>query len=135
MNFIVENWYFIVLSVAVLVVSGIAIYTFINYPAGEKLKKIKEWLLFAVTKAEEEFGTSTGQLKLRYVYDLFVAKFPATAKIISFEKFSVLVDEALDKFKELLIANVSLQEKIYGEKLNDEEIEKIKKQIGSDSNE
>ena len=135
MNFIIENWYFIVLAVAVLVVSAIAVYTFINYPTSEKIRKVKEWLLFAVVEAEKEFGSSTGQIKLRYVYDLFIAKFPAISKVISFDSFSLLVDEALKQFKKLLINNKTLQEKVYGNELNTEEIEKIKKQIGSDSNE
>ena len=133
MNFIIENWYFIVLAVAVLVVSAIAVYTFINYPTSEKIRKVKEWLLFAVVEAEKEFGSSTGQIKLRYVYDLFIAKFPAISKVISFDSFSLLVDEALKQFKKLLINNKTLQEKVYGNELNTEEIEKIKKQIGSDS--
>jgi hypothetical protein len=111
MNFIIENWYFIVLAVAVLIVSGIGIYTFINYPTNDKIQKVKEWLLFAVTQAETEFGTSTGQIKLRYVYDLFIAKFPAISKVISFDSFSLLVDEALEQFKKLLINNKHYKKK------------------------
>ena len=135
MNFIIDNWYFIVLAIAVLVVSGIAVYTFINYPTDEKLKKVREWLLFAVTEAEKQFGTSTGQIKLRYVYDLFIAKFPAISKVLSFDSFSLLVDEALKQFKKLLIGNKTLQEKVYGKELNEEELKKLQEQIGSDSNE
>lgn len=135
MNFIVENWYFIVLAVAVLIVSGIGIYTFINYPTNDKIKKVKEWLLYAVMEAEKEFGSSTGQIKLRYVYDLFIAKFPAISKVISFESFSLLVDEALEQFKKLLISNKTLQKKTYGSELDEAGIKKLQEQIGSDSNE
>lgn len=135
MNFIVENWYFIILAVAVLIVSGIGIYTFINYPTNDKIKKVKEWLLYAVMEAEKEFGSSTGQIKLRYVYDLFIAKFPAISKVISFESFSLLVDEALEQFKKLLVSNKTLQEKVYGSELDEAGIKKLQEQIGSDSNE
>ena len=135
MNFILENWYFIVLAIAVLTVSGIAIYAFINYPTSDKIKKVKEWLLFAVAEAEKEFGSSTGQIKLRYVYDLFIAKFPAISKVLSFESFSLLVDEALKQFKKLLLNNKTLQEKVYGKELNEEEIKKLQSQLGSDNNE
>lgn len=135
MNFIVENWYFIVLAVAVLIVSGIGIYTFINYPTNDKIKKVKEWLLYAVMEAEKEFGSSTGQIKLRYVYDLFIAKFPAISKVISFESFSLLVDEALEQFKKLLVSNKTLQEKVYGSELDEAGVKKLQEQIGSDSNE
>ena len=135
MNFIVENWYFIVLAVAVLIVSGIGIYTFINYPTNDKIKKVKEWLLYAVMEAEKEFGSSTGQIKLRYVYDLFIAKFQAISKVISFESFSLLVDESLEQFKKLLISNKTLQKKTYGSELDEAGIKKLQEQIGSDSNE
>ena len=56
-------------------------------PTNEQLKKVKEWLLWAVAEAEKELGSGTGQLKLRYVYDMFIVKFPSLAKIISFETF------------------------------------------------
>ena len=135
MNFIVENWYFIVLAVAVLIVSGIGIYTFINYTTNDKIKKVKEWLLYAVMEAEKEFGSSTGQIKLRYVYDLFIAKFQAISKVISFESFSLLVDESLEQFKKLLISNKTLQKKTYGSELDEAGIKKLQEQIGSDSNE
>lgn len=135
MNFIIENWYFIVLAVAVLIVSGIGIYTFINYPTNDKIKKVKEWLLYAVMEAEKEFGSSTGQIKLRYVYDLFIAKFPAISTVISFESFSLLVDEALEQFKKLLVSNKTLQEKVYGSELDEAGVKKLQEQIGSDSNE
>ncbi|MFR6482019.1 MAG: hypothetical protein ACLUPD_10785 [Anaerotignum faecicola] len=46
----------------------------------EQREKVKEWLLLAVTEAEKELGSGTGQLKLRYVYDLFLRRFPAVAK-------------------------------------------------------
>jgi hypothetical protein len=85
--------------------------------------------LFAVEKAEEEFGSSTGQLKLRYVYNLFITRFPGISKLISFETFSMLVDEALKKFKEMLIENKNLQKRVYGRELDEDDLEKIKKQI------
>ena len=37
---------------------------------------VKEWLLWAVTQAEQYLGSGTGALKLRYVYDLAVEAFP-----------------------------------------------------------
>ena len=55
--------------------------------------------------AEKELGGGTGKLKLRYVYDLFLTKFSWLAKIISFEQFSELVDEALEEMKLLLNTN------------------------------
>ena len=54
-------------------------------------------------------GGGTGQLKLRYVYDLFVTKFPVAAKFITFTLFSEMVDKALEKFNNLLTSNKNIQ--------------------------
>ena len=51
-----------------------------------------------------------GKLKLRYVYDMFLTKFGDLAKMISFEKFSELVDKALEEMKKILESNKKAQE-------------------------
>ena len=56
---------------------------------------VKEWLLWAVTEAENYLGSGTGKLKLRYVYDKCVEKFPAVKYLLPFHIFSAWVDEAL----------------------------------------
>lgn len=104
-----NNWYLIVAAIAIIVVIGIAIYNFILLPKGEKLKRIKQWLLWAVTQAEKMFGSQTGQLKLRYVYDLFITRFPFISKFVTFEKFSQFVDQALEKMRKLLESNARVQ--------------------------
>ena len=121
--------------VGLVLVGVIAVIQFIKSDRSSQMNKVREWLLFAVTEAEKQFGTSTGAIKLRYVYDLFIAKFPAISKVLSFDSFSLLVDEALKQFKKLLIGNKTLQEKVYGKELNEEELKKLQEQIGSDSNE
>lgn len=105
MNTIIENWYLIAGACALAVIAGLAVYRFMKTPAKEQQKKVKEWLLYAVTMAESEFGSETGALKLRCVYDRFVSKFPWLAKIISFSHFSSLVDEALDEMRKMLQTN------------------------------
>ena len=80
MKFIVENWYIILACVAFVAVAIVLIYHFFKLPRASQIAKIKEWLLYAVTEAEKELGSGTGQLKLRYVYDMFVAKFPYLVK-------------------------------------------------------
>lgn len=114
MEFLVSNWLLIIIAIAVLAVVGYSIYVFIKRPTSEQLSKVTEWLLYAVSAAEKELGSGTGQIKLRYVYDMFLAKFPYLAKVVSFEAFSLLVDEALDKFKALLESNTHLQTYIQG---------------------
>ena len=74
-----------------------------------------EWLLYAVTKAEKELGAGTGKLKLRYVYDMFVARFEWLAKVITFDMFSMMVDEALEQMRTMLDSNEAVQKLIANE--------------------
>lgn len=105
LNFFIENWYFIVTAIVMVVMAGVICWNFFKLPAKEQMAKVKEWLLYAVTEAEKELGSGTGQLKLRQVYDLFVQRFPAVAAVISFDTFSGWVDEALEQMREMLAKN------------------------------
>lgn len=104
-TFLMENWYLFLALMAVAVVIGAFIGKFINLPSTEQREKVKEWLLWAVTQAETELGGGTGKLKLRQVYDLFVQRFPTVAKAVSFDTFSLWVDEALKEMREMLSKN------------------------------
>ena len=115
MKFITENWFVLVALASVAAAGGYAVYTFVKMPSDKQLKKVREWLLYAVTKAEKEMGGGTGQIKLRYVYDMFVARFTWLARVISFEMFSMMVDDALEKMKGMLESNKVMQELVSGE--------------------
>ena len=105
MEFLFENWFVIVALAAMIGFIGIAIWRFWKLPTDEQLNAVREWLLMAVTEAERELGGGTGKLKLRYVYDLFVVRFPWLAKVIPFAVFSTLVDDALIEMHEMLNTN------------------------------
>ena len=76
-------------------------------------ENVKEWLLWAVTQAENYLGSGTGALKLRYVYDLAVEKFPAIKYILPFNVFSAWVDEALKIMREEIeIGRASCRERV-----------------------
>lgn len=107
---LINYWYIIVAVIAILAIAGYKLYKFFKTPSNEQLKEVKEWLLYAVMEAEKQLGSGTGELKLRYVYDLFLARFPFLTALIPFDLFSKLVDEALDKFKALLSTNEKVQE-------------------------
>lgn len=115
MELLINYWYVILGIIAVLIVAGFAIYKFAGLPTKSQIRKIKEWLLYAVTKAESELGAKTGQLKLRTVYDMFITKFPVTAQLVSFETFSKWVDCALDEMKEMLENNANIEAIVKGE--------------------
>ena len=109
MQTIMENWFLFIIGIAAICVVIYAIEAFLQRPTTEQISKVKEWLLYAVTEAERELGSGTGKVKLRYVYDMFIVKFPFLVKAISFESFSLLVDEVLDNFRKLLESNEAIK--------------------------
>lgn len=134
MKFIVENWFVIVAIAAVGGSIGYAIYSFVKMPSDKQLNKVREWLLYAVTKAEKELGAGTGKLKLRYVYDMFVARFEWLAKVITFDMFSMMVDEALEQMRTMLDSNEAVQKLIANEAGEGSEYFNPRSREGSDSN-
>ena len=105
MKILIDNWYIIVALVACITCVVTVLIKFFNLPQIEQLEKVREWLLYAVVEAEKTFGTGTGKLKLRFVYDWFLSTFPWLAKTMTFEQFSMLVDDALEEMKNLLETN------------------------------
>lgn len=112
---VLEYWYVILGVAAVIALLAVAAVKFFNLPTDAQISKVKEVLLYWVLEAEKELGGGTGQVKLRYVYDLFVTKFPTVAKVVSFETFSMWVDEALEQAEEMLQGNEKLVEYVKGE--------------------
>lgn len=76
--------------------------------------KVKEWLKYAVTMAEKELGSGTGQIKLREVYDWFLEMFPVFSKILPFSIFSKMVDNALEWMRLQLENNDNIRNFIEG---------------------
>ena len=114
MTFLIDNWYIIVAVVAVLVTLVVLAIKFFKGDLGKQLDKVREWLIYAVTLAEKELGSGTGSIKLRYVYDMFTVKFPWLVKIISFERFSEMVDDALDEMRYILSTSEPVEEYVAG---------------------
>lgn len=114
MEFIIDYWYIILAAMVAITVCVVFAVRFAKKPSDEQLSKVREWLLIAVIEAEKMFGSNSGKVKLRYVYDLFVGKFPWVAKVISFELFSDLVDDALEEMRELLDKNDAVAEYVAG---------------------
>lgn len=124
---LIANWQ-IILGALIIIVA--AIYTFIRFNKKSvqgQIDQVKEWLLYAVMAAEKELGSGTGAIKLRYVYDMFVTKFPLMVALIPFSTFSAFVDEALDKFKDLLATSPQLQLYIQQQ----EAVEELKEEVAA----
>ena len=106
------------IGILLILIGGIVIFivNFIKAAKNKKIEMISEWLLLAVVQAEKELGNGTGQIKLRFVYDMFIAKFKYASMMISFSQFSLMVDSALDKMRQMLADNNNLVSYIGGGK-------------------
>ena len=105
MGTFIENWYLIILAAACVAFGVYCVYVFLRRPTSVQIQAVKEWLLWAVTQAEKELGSGTGQLKLRYVYNM---------GIITFDMVSGMVDEALAEMKKMLSTNAAAQNYVTG---------------------
>lgn len=109
LDFLMTNWQWIAGVIIIIIAAIITLIKFDKKTRDEQIHQVKEWLLYAVMEAEKELGSGTGALKLRFVYDMFITKFPLLVALIPFSTFSSFVDEALDKFKKLLATTPELQ--------------------------
>lgn len=114
LTFLNQNWFLLVVIISVIVIAVRVTKKFSELPSDEQMKKVKEWLLWAVVATEKELGSGTGVVKLRYCYDLFIKQFPSLVTIISWDLFSQLVDEALTQMKHLLETNNDIKNYVEG---------------------
>ncbi len=113
LTFLNQNWFLLVVIISVIVIAVRATKKFSELPSEEQQKKVLEWLFYAVVKAEKKFEAGKlGRIKLRYVYDLFLDKFPSIAPVVSFEQFSKWVDIALDEMRKAIESNPKFKEYI-----------------------
>lgn len=109
MTLLISYWQVIVAVLILIVVAGVGVYFFLKQPRKNQIEQVKKWLAYAVTKVESELGDGTGQLKLLAVYNLFLTKFKWLSFIMTFEMFSLLVDEALDEMRKMLEKNKDIE--------------------------
>ena len=101
-----------------MIILGI-VTTIILIAGGIYVMGFKNWLVWAVTEAETIFGSGTGQLKLRYAYELAIKRFPTIAKFIPFSLFAKLVDEALVIMRKMIENNGKIADAIVARENNE----------------
>lgn len=102
MELFTENWFLVVVLVAILSSTYYAIFYFLKKSKQDKLNKIKSWALVAVIEAERILGSGTGEAKLSFVYTLFTEKFKWLSLVLPYSLFEKLVNESLSQMKEML---------------------------------
>lgn len=101
MNWILNNLEIVIFLI--LVVLGLISYLV-------KKGNVQKLLVYICLEAERRFGSKTGQIKLRYVYDWFITKFPFMSVLINFEQFSKMVDTALEEMEHLINTNFAISD-------------------------
>ena len=114
LTFLNQSWFLLVVIISVIVLAVRATKKFSELPSEEQVKKVKEWLLWAVVLAEKELGAGTGQVKLRLVYDRWIERFPSLVAVVSFDLFASWVDEALEQMRHLLETNPKVRAFVEG---------------------
>lgn len=123
LNFLIEYWTLLIFLFVGFLLVLLVIFK-LPISLQEKLyEKIVEWLVYACIEAEKALGQGTGQVKLRFVYDLFIQRFPYLRYFISFDAFASLVNEALITVTKLLENNEDVMFYVYGTYLNDREMD------------
>lgn len=115
LDFLINYWFLIVIAIAVITIAIVFAIDFSKKSTEEKLKSVKEWAIYACAIAEAHLGSGTGQLKMRETYDMFIIRFPALAKIISFEMYKATAEMALVEFKKMLETNPKVKDLIIEE--------------------
>lgn len=115
MKWLIENWYLIVIAIVVAVFVVDRVLSWVKTDQTTKIDNVKEWLKFAVLEAEKNLGQKTGAVKLRMVYDMAVNKFPWIVDLVTFDMFSLWVDEALDWMKDQLDKNKAINDYVNGD--------------------
>ena len=114
MDFWHDYWPLIITAIVVVMAALVWVIEFQKKPREERLRLIREWLLQAVILIEKEYGSGTGKLKLSVAYDRFCERFPWLVKVVPFEVFAQLVDDALAQMKEILSNNRAIANIVEG---------------------
>ncbi len=105
-------------TILILIIIGMAIaisvYKFMKLSKQQQIENIKQWLVFACLEAEKMLGGKTGQVKLRYVYDLFVSKYKFISCLIPFDTFSKWVDDSLIDMRNMISTNEAIRKIVEG---------------------
>ena len=114
MKWIIENWSLLVVIAAIIFLGIMYCNRFLRLPSDEKLDLIRQWALFIVIEMEKTYGQGTGSLKLAAAYDAFIKAFPDLVPLVSFDMFSKIIDEALERMRHLLSTNLDIKNYVDG---------------------
>lgn len=93
------------------IVIAVIIVALIVYTYKYRQDILKKAALYAVAKAEEAWGSKTGQIKFSEVYTSLKKKYPFMTFFISEKQLSQVIEDALEYLKTLLKNGAELEHK------------------------
>lgn len=93
---------FITLLVMLVIIVSVIVYTY-----NRKKGLLAKAALYIVAKAEEEFNSNTGKIKFAKAYTYLRKEYPILTFLISEEKLTDIIEEALVEFKKILTSKAS----------------------------
>lgn len=95
----------IIIGILFLIMVVGAVVTFIKASPVRKKEIICDILYNLAVKAEQEYGSKTGEIKKKEVIANFYARYPWIAYFISAENISTYIDEVVEKMTEYFKEN------------------------------
>lgn len=92
--------------VAAAIAIALVLYIYIN-----KREMLYKAALYAVAKAEEEWGSGTGRIKFAEVYTYIKKEFPILTMFFTEPQLTVIIENALSDLKEILATKLAKEEK------------------------
>lgn len=114
LQWLIQNVLTIMIVLLLLCAIILVVMKFLKLTPKEQLAKVQACLLAWVTEAERLLQSKTGQVKKSLVWTWVKNKFPIIAMFISEETYDKILDDALDKLREMLLTNDALYKYVYG---------------------
>lgn len=118
LTFIKENWTLITTIIGLLIWISVKLNNYIKLSKEEKiniaLDNVKNIMLSLVSKAEEDWGSSTGRIKRSQVISEILEKYPVLKEVTTQDEILTridnMIDEALDSMRKILESKKSEKE-------------------------
>lgn len=97
----------ITMFVVGVIVIALLVYAFIN-----RKGLLHKAALYAVSVAEEEWGSGTGKIKFAEVYTYIKKEFPILTLFFTEAQLTIIIEDALSELKNILASNTKKEEEI-----------------------
>lgn len=103
-KFVTENPVLVVVAVIIVICVAVMV-------ARSRKDLLQKAALYAVSKAEEAWGSNTGKIKFAEAYTYLKKQYPIVTFFFSEQQLSQIIEDSLDQMKKILASKASLEKK------------------------